>query len=686
MRHSGTLLFASLLMIGIARADDWSYYGGDEGGQRFSAATQIDKKNVGDLVRAWSFSTGDLQRRPAEALGRANFEVTPILFDGHLLMCTAFNEVIALDPGTGAVQWRFDPQIPTDREYGNGYTCRGVTAWKDPAAESGAQCAQRVFVGTNDSRLIALDARSGQACGAFGADGIVQIDPGMDLVWSGEFQITSPPVIVGDVIVIGSSISDNARVVAPRGSVRAFDVRTGAPRWTWDPVPRDPNDPATLTWGEGWKDVGHANVWAPMSVDAKRGLIFLPTSSASPDFFGGLRPGANAHANSVVALKGATGEIAWAYQLVHHDVWDYDTPAQPTLTTLQLNGAPHDVVIQGTKQGFIFVLDRDTGTPLFPIEERGVPQGGVAGEALSPTQPFPTHIPALVPQRLSADDAYGFTPWDRSKCRDLIAQARNDGLYTPPSEQGTLMFPFTGGGINWGGVAFDAQHQILYANTSRLIHLITLFEAARFDEFERRYPDKEVSPQRGAAYGMKREVLLSPIGMPCNPPPWGTLAAVDVHAGKILWESRLGTTEAIAPLGLSLHTGTPSFGAPVITGSGLIFIGATIDKYLRAFDASSGEELWQGRLPAPGITTPMTYVWEGRQYVVIAAGGRRDANVPRSDTVVAFALPKQGEPGPTLWSRTIDRPGGRFNYSLGAILVVLAGVIAVIAYARKKRK
>jgi quinoprotein glucose dehydrogenase len=679
-------ILAALAFVATAASgsEGWSFYGGDEGGQRHAQAPEITTDNVSRLVRAWTFSSGDLEKRPRDAMDRSTFEVTPILFEDHLLMCTGFNEVIALHPGTGEVRWRFDPQSPTDRYYGNGFTCRGVTAWKDPSAEATVACASRVFMGTNDSKLVSLDLRTGKPCESFGERGLVAIGAGMELVWSGEFQITSPPVIVGDVIVVGSSISDNSRVAAPRGTVRAFDVRTGAPRWTFDPVPRDSNDPATNTWGEGWKDVGHANVWAPMSADSKRGFIFLPTSSASPDFFGGLRPGNNTHANSVVALRAATGEIAWAYQLVHHDVWDYDTPAQPTLTTLKLPSGERDVVIQGTKQGFVFVLDRDTGEPVFPVEERAVPQSAVAGEVLSPTQPFPSHVPALVPQQVSADDAYGLTPFDRGPCRKAIEGARNEGLYTPPSEQGTILFPFTGGGINWGGVAFDPQRQILYANTSRAMHLVTLFPAEKFDELDGRFPDKEVSPQRGGAFGMIREVLMSPFGLPCNSPPWGTIAAVDLQAGKILWESTLGTTESLAPLGISLHTGTPSFGGPLVTSGGLVFIGATLDRYLRAFEASTGKEIWQGRLPAPGIATPMTYIYEGRQYVVIAAGGRRDIPVERADSLVAFALPRAGEAGPTLWSRTIDRPGGRFNYSILA-LAVLVIVAAVVLSSLRKR-
>jgi quinoprotein glucose dehydrogenase len=575
--------------------------------------------------------------------------------------------------------WRFDPKIPTEKVGpANKFNCRGVATWQsaDPQFRT-IVCASRVLAATNNGRVLALDLETGKPCADFGANGEVRVDAGMALEWPGEFQITSAPVVVGNVVIVGSAIGDNARVVAPRGTVRAFDVQTGAPKWSWDPVPRDPNDPAAKTWGEGYKDVGHANVWAPMSVDEKRGLVFLPTSSASPDFFGGLRPGDNKHSNSVVALKAETGELVWAFQTVHHDVWDYDNPAQPTLATIEFEGKPRDVVIQPTKQGFLFVLDRDTGAPVFPVEERPVPQGGVAGEVLSPTQPYPTVIPALALQKISADDAFGVTPWDREACRKLIAETRNEGLYTPPSEKGTLMFPFTGGGMNWGGVAFDPVKQVVYANTSRMLHRITMFPAADFEKLDEKFPDREVSPQRGAPFGMIRDTLLSPLGLPCNPPPWGVLAAVDLKTGKIAWEKRIGTTEELAPLNVTLATGTPTLGGPLVTAGGLVFIGATLDKYLRAFDAASGAELWQGRLPAPGIATPMTFEWQGRQIVVIAAGGHGDVDVGRGDSFVAFALPKAGEAGPSWWSRHYDRPGGRMwvNFGLIAVGLLIAFVV-----------
>jgi quinoprotein glucose dehydrogenase len=681
----------SLVLAAGASADaGWGYYGGDQGGMRFSPAQQITTANVDDLEPLWTYSTGDIAKRDAKTMRRTKFEATPILVGGKLLLCSSFNEVIALDPGSGEELWRFDPKIPTEKVGpANKFNCRGIAYWQDQDVRLRVDCSVgRVLAATNDARLFALNPSTGELCEEFGVRGEVKIDIGMALEWPGEFQITSAPVVVGDVVIVGSAIGDNARVMAPHGAVRAFDVRTGAPKWSWDPVPRDPKDPAAATWGEGYKDVGHANVWAPMSADEKRGLVFLPTSSASPDFFGGLRPGDNKHSNSVVALKAETGELVWAFQAVHHDVWDYDNPAQPTLATIDVDGNPRDVVIQPTKQGFLFVLDRDTGVPVFPVEERPVPQGGVAGEVLSPTQPYPTFLPALAPQKISADEAYGFTPWDREACRKLIAEMRNEGLYTPPSEKGTLMFPFTGGGMNWGGVAFDPVKQVVYANTSRLMHRITMFPAAEFEKLDEKFPDREVSPQKGAPWGMIRDTVLSPIGLPCNPPPWGVLAAVDLKTGKIAWEATLGTTEELAPLSIALKTGTPSLGGPLVTAGGLVFIGATLDKYLRAFDAASGAELWQGRLPAPGIATPMTYEWQGRQYVVIAAGGHGDTgDVGRSDTFVAFALAKPGESKGTYWSRRIDKPGGRMWINLGlvgaGVLVVLGGLWWLI---RRRRR
>ena len=422
---------------------------------------------------------------------------------------------------------------------------------------------------------------------------------------------------------------------------------------------------------------GHANVWAPMSVDEERGLVFLPTSSPSPDFWGGKRPGNNDYANSVVALRAETGERVWSYQTVHHDVWDYDLPAQPTLARIDTGEGPRDVVIQPTKQGFVFVLDRDTGKPVWPVEERAVPQGGAEGEQLSPTQPFPTHVPPLLSQQISADDVFGLIPfWERGACRAQVASARNEGLYTPPSTQGTVVFPMTGGGVNWGGAAFDPVNQILYANTSRAIHIVKLLPRAAVADGFNPPPGHDFGRQQGAPFAMTRAVAMSPLGLLCNKPPWGEMVAVDLKAGKILWRSRVGTTEDRAPLGIAFHFGTPLVNGVAITAGGLAFTGA-MDAYLRAFDARSGQELWQGRLPVPGVANPMTYLWKGEQYVAIGAGGHSESGTTIGDSVVAFRLARPGE-APSLWSRTIDRPGGRFMsgaIAVGFVVVLMAVLV-----------
>ncbi len=665
-------LLCLVLLLVVRPCFAWESWGGDPGGSRFSLLREITPANVGQLVRAFEFHTGDVTARPPEVMRRTKFEATPLFVEDSLIFCSPFNEVIALDPGTGAQKWRYDPKIAINQRPANRYVCRGVTHWVDDAAPEGAACRSRIFMGTNDVRLIALDAKTGLPCAGFGKGGEIKIDIGMPLEWPGEFQITSPPVVGRGVIVVGSSIGDNRRVDAPSGVVRAFDARTGEPIWTFEPLRRD------------GIEAGHANVWAVMSVDEARGLVFLPTSSPSPDFWGGKRPGNNENANSVVALRIETGELVWAFQTVHHDVWDYDLPAQPTLAHIDTGAGERDVVIQPTKHGFVFVLDRDTGKPVWPVEERAVPQGGAEGERLSPTQPFPTRVPALTTQTISTDDAFSLLPFLRhSSCERQFADARNEGLFTPPSTQGTLVFPFTGGGVNWGSAAFDPVHQILYANTSRAVHLVKLIpraEAAGFNP----PPGHDFGQQKGAPFAMSRSVVMSPLGLLCNKPPWGEMVAVDLRGGKVLWRSIVGTTEDVAPLGVPLPFGAPLVNGLAVTAGGLVFTGA-MDAYLRAFDARSGQELWQGRLPVPGVANPMTYVWKGEQYVAIGAGGHSEAGTSIGDSLVAFRLARPGE-APSMWSRTIDRPGGRFfAASSMCALAIVALVIAGLRWRRRRR-
>lgn len=610
-------------------AEGWAHYGGDPGGHRYSRASEINVENISRLKRAWEYSTGDLTNK-ASHMGWSAAEATPILLHDSLVFCTPFNEIIALDPKRGVERWRFDPEIDLDQYPANQFVCRGVVHWRD--SDDAQDCASRIFMGSNDGRLIAINATTGERCSGFGIEGEVRVEPGMDLVWPGEFQMTSPPVTVGDTLVVGSSISDGVRLAAPVGSVRAFDARTGAPRWSWDPIPREPQDEASSSWLGSQPPVeGRANAWAPLSTDEERGLVFVPTSSASPDFYGGSRPGDNRHTNSVVALEADTGQVRWSFQIVHHDIWDYDLPAQPGLYSVWREGRVRDLVVQVTKTGHVFVLDRDTGKPFLPVEERPVPQSGAPGEWLSPTQPFPVATPPVVPTQLSPSDAFGLTWFDKLACRKQISGSRSEGLFTPPSEQGTLLSPFNGGGANWGSAAFDPARNLLIINMSSLVHHVQLIPSESLEEARKAFHDQEILPQIGAPYSAKRELLVSPLGIPCNPPPWGVLAAIDLVSGEIIWRRALGEIAGF-------ELGAPTLGGPVVTAGGLIFIASTMDNYLRAFDVATGEELWRASLPAAGQATPMSYQWQGRQYVVIYAGGNARGGSQLGDSVVAFAL------------------------------------------------
>ncbi len=601
----------------------WPHYGGDQGGQRYSSANQITPANVTGLRQAWSYSTGAMTRH-AHAMGEASFEATPILDEGKLFVCSPFYEAIALDPGTGKELWWYDPRVNDDphQGYPEGFKCRGVAYGKDEAGSG------RIYLATADRRLIALDAASGKPVDGFGLHGTVSVSSGK-LENAGQMQFTSMPLVSHGVVVIGSTFGDNRRAFELPGTVHAFDATTGAPRWSFDPL------------AEAHERSGGANVWAPMSVDEERGLVFLPTTSPTPDFWGGYRTGDEKYATAVVALHIETGEVAWSFQTVHHNLWDYDLPAQPTLANVTYKGVTRPAVLQPTKQGLLFTLDRETGKPIIPVEERKVPQGGAPGEHLSPTQPFPVAPAPLTPSRISPDDAWGLTFWDRAKCRAMLSAARNDGMFTPPSLGGTLIYPSNAGGANWGGLAFDPLHDIAYVNTNNIMHLVTLIPSAKLQAALRADPHAEYGRNIGAPFAVRRVVPLSPFNIPCNPPPWGQLHAIDMHDGKILWSVPLGTTEDLAPFSQYVlgTVGAPNLGGPIATASGLVFIAAAMDDYLRAFDAKSGKELWKGRLPAGGQATPMTYVWRGKQYVVIAAGGHAKLNTKRGDQLIAFALP-----------------------------------------------
>lgn len=637
------LFFAALASSaarGQAQANtDWPNYGNDPGGMRYSPLTQINRENVSKLKVAWIFHTGDISDGSRDRK-RSGFEATPILVDGTLYFTTPFNRVIALDPETGKQIWAYDPHIDQTLDYGDGLVNRGVSTWVDATRASGDPCRRRIYEATQDARLIALDSVTGKPCLDFGDLGQVNLRdvPGYRAGW---YHMTSPPAVIDDLVVVGSAIDDNQRIAMPAGVVRAFDARSGALRWSWDPIPT--TTPATTTDGKATeRQTGAANAWSIMSVDPVRDLIFIPTGSASPDYYGGLRPGDNKWANSVVALHAKTGELAWGFQLVHHDLWDYDTASPPLLATLRHHGEDVPAVIQGNKTGLLYVLNRDTGKPLFPVEERRVPPSDVPGELASPTQPFPLAPPPLAPQKISEDDAWGPTPKDRETCRNWIRVLRNEGIFTPPSVQGTLDVPGNLGGMTWSGYAFDPKRSFLVVNTNNLPAKVKLIPRANFWQDDARAEDGEYSPQSGAPYGLFRRFLQSPSDMPCTAPPWGLLTAVDMTEGKIRWQIPLGSMQDFGGKQPPIPPGSINLGGPIVTAGGLAFIAGTYDPFIRAFDVETGKELWRAQLPASGHATPMTYrlAANGKQYVVIAAGGHpKITEESLSDALVAFTLP-----------------------------------------------
>ena len=620
---------------------EWPNYGNDPGGMRYSPLSQINRENVSKLRVAWIFHTGDVSDGSNDRK-RSGFEATPILVDGTLYFTTPFNRVFALDPETGKQKWSYDPKIDLTLDYGDGLVNRGVATWLDSMRPSGRPCHRRIYEATQDARLVSLDATTGKPCLDFGDYGQVNLRdvPGYRVGW---YHMTSPPAVIDDLVVVGSAIDDNQRAAMPSGVVRAFDARTGGLRWSWDPIPiPEAAGPGKDNDNDKERRTGAANAWSIMAVDPQRDLIFIPTGSASPDYYGGLRPGDNKWANSVVALHAKTGEIAWGFQLVHHDLWDYDTASPPLLTTLRHGGEDVPVVIQGNKAGLLYVLNRDTGKPVFPVEERPVPKSDVPGEVASPTQPFPVAPPPLATQIVSAEDAWGPTPQDRETCRTWIRGLRNEGIFTPPSLQGTLSVPGNLGGMTWSGYAFDPQHGLLVVNTNNLVAKIKLIPRADFWRDEARTEDGDYAPQTGASYGLFRRFLQSPSDLPCTAPPWGLLTAVDMIEGKIRWQIPLGSMQDFGGKQPPVPPGSISLGGPIATAGGLVFIAGTFDPYIRAFDIETGKEVWKAELPARGHATPMTYRLgvNGKQYLVIAAGGHpKITEESLGDALVAFTLP-----------------------------------------------
>jgi len=651
MNRSVVSLLMAMLITAVVPAlaeqnstAQWDHYGGGQHGMQYSSLSQISRDNVDALEEVWRYRTGELGEGHREPFA---FQANPILVEGRLYLPTGSAIVIALNPATGDEIWRHDPEIDRSKPHAE-IANRGVTSWLDPEADPDSPCRHRIFVGTLDARLIALDGATGEPCEGFGDGGEIWLNQDVraeEGPWV-NYTVTSPPVIVDEVVVVGSAIGDNRAVESELGIVRGIDARTGEERWRWDPIPRNADDPAYTTWqSEEAARNGSANAWAPLAADAELGLVYVPTGSASPDFYGGEREGDNLYANSLVALNAASGEIAWYQQLIHHDVWDYDLAAQPTLVDLEHNGETIPAVLQGTKTGLIFSFNRATGDPVFAIEERAVPQGGVAGEHLSPTQPFPVAPPSVARHdAVTEDDAWGMMYFDTRSCRKKIAGLRSDGIFTPPSLEGTAQLPGYAGGINWGGLAFEPDEQIVVVFSMDLPTEVALiarddlgpaYESGEFENYD-------FARMSGTPYGMRRAVLSSPLDVPCTTPPWGVLTAIDMRKGTINWQRSVGSIQDVAPAIVpNLELGMAGLGGPIVTASGVIFMAAVMDDYLRAFDLKDGRILWEGRLPAGGQATPMTYFLEqtGKQYVVIAAGGHARIGTTAGDYVIAYALP-----------------------------------------------
>ncbi|WP_435929115.1 glucose/quinate/shikimate family membrane-bound PQQ-dependent dehydrogenase [Dryocola sp. BD613] len=623
---------------------DWPAYGRNQEGQRYSPLKQINDKNVGQLKEAWSFQTGDL-KRPNDS-GEVTNEVTPIKIRDTLYLCSAHQQLFALDAATGKQKWKFDPRLESNPTYQH-VTCRGVSyheATADNASpDAVSDCPRRIILPVNDGRLFAVNADNGQLCESFGNKGILNLQTNMPVTTPGMYEPTSPPIITDKVIVIAGSVTDNYSTREPSGVIRGFDVNSGKLLWAFDPGAKDPN---AIPGDEHHFSINSPNSWAPAAYDAKLDLVYLPMGVSTPDIWGGNRtPEQERYASSILAINATTGKLAWSYQTVHHDLWDMDIPAQPTLADItDKNGNTVPVIYAPAKTGNIFVLDRRNGKLVVPAPEKPVPQGAAKGDHVAPTQPF-SDLSFRPKKDLSGADMWGATLYDQLVCRVIFHKLRYEGIFTPPSEQGTLVFPGNLGMFEWGGISVDPNRQVAIANPMALPFVSKLMPRGPGNPME---PPADgqgtgselgIQPQYGVPYGVTLNPFLSPFGLPCKQPAWGYISAVDLKTNEVVWKKRIGTVRDSSPLPLPFKMGMPMLGGPISTAGNVLFIGATADNYLRAYNMSNGEKLWEARLPAGGQATPMTYEVNGKQYVVISAGGHGSFGTKMGDYIVAYALP-----------------------------------------------
>jgi quinoprotein glucose dehydrogenase len=630
---------------------NWLAYGSTQGGTRYSSLTQITDKNANTLKEAWTYRTGDMKgpNDPVEITD----EVTPLAIDGTLFFCTPHQNAIALDGATGKEKWRFNPELKSDPSFQH-VTCRGVSYFETDAARQARasnnmaslpMCSRRVLLPVNDGRLFELDANTGKPCPGFAANGVLDLQHLQPVKTPGQYEPTSPPIVTSKVIVMAGSVEDNYQNHEPSGVIRGFDVETGKLLWAFDPGAHDPNaipdDQHSFT-------PNSPNSWAPAAYDPQLDLVYLPMGVTTPDIWGGDRtPDQERYASGLLALNASTGKLAWFYQTVHHDLWDMDLPAQPTIADIKdANGNIVPAIYAPAKTGNIFVLDRRNGHLIVPAPETPVPQGAAKGDHVSPTQPY-SELTFRPQKHLTGADMWGATMFDQLVCRVIFHKLRYEGPFTPPSEQGTLVFPGNLGMFEWGGLAVDTDRSLAIANPIALPFVSKLIPRGPKNPIEPASgaagsgTESGIQPQYGVPFGVTLNPFLSPIGLPCKQPAWGYVAALDLTTNKVVWKKRIGTTRDSSPIPIGFKMGMPMLGGPMTTAGHVFFIGATADNYLRAFSTDNGNELWNARLPAGGQATPMTYEANGKQYVLIAAGGHGSFGTKLGDYVIAYALPEK---------------------------------------------